>query len=488
MKSIKKLRTLIPMLALLTLVSGCQNTPISSVVDSSASSSAENSQGSSGSALPEWVDYVHDGEVHLQLDYQGKNFLTDGIQQVSLKTAIDGDTAHFVNADGTGSLIKARYYGIDTPESTGKVQPYGRGASDFNKEKLKEANENGTIVISGVNLHDYAAPEPDSTGSRYVSLIWINTEKKNAPANELVLLNLWIVQEGWSNVKNVLDIPEYSDVFYAAEKQAQDYKLNLFSGEDDPLFNYGDYEDASLLDIKKEIIASLEDPTHVNAYDNKKVRVVGTVAGYSNRILYLQNYDPETGEYAGINFFVGMTEPSTVFKTRNAYIECCGLALESENFGFQLTDGNFNVLSTLDNAAKLLIKASENVDEYALYTHEFKPTELKNADYDVLNCFVKLTENVKVTGGYYNEENNQATLYVSDMNGNRLDYSIFVPFNYRPAGSSWSDFYTSIDDFRGKVFQVQGVYTYHKTTKNKISWQINLSSADDLVLVDGEGA
>jgi len=198
-----------------------------------------------------WVDYAHDGTVSLALDYKNRDFYKDGIGEVTLKTCIDGDTAHFYPVVKTTSslAIKSRYYGIDTPESTGRIQPWGKPASDFNKEKLKNAAANGTIVVSSAQ-DDYGEPIPDSTGSRYVSLIWINETKKNAAFNELYLLNLEIVQEGYSWVKNVQDMPQYADTFYKAEKQAQTYKLNLFSGEDDPTMDHGDFKDTSLLNLK----------------------------------------------------------------------------------------------------------------------------------------------------------------------------------------------------------------------------------------------
>ena len=100
-------------------------------------------------------DYVKDGSVKLGLEYAGKNFYTDGVEQVSLLTPIDGDTAHFTTSNGP--TLKARFFGIDTPESTGKVQEWGVPASNFTKDKLKAADKNGTIVVSSPQS-TYGAP------------------------------------------------------------------------------------------------------------------------------------------------------------------------------------------------------------------------------------------------------------------------------------------------------------------------------------------
>ena len=101
----------------------------------------------SGSELPAWVDYA--ASVHLQLDYEGKDFFKDGVGQMKKYYAIDGDTAHFDPMVTTTSSerIKCRFYGIDTPESTGAIEPWGQSASKYTKSILSEAIENGTVVF-----------------------------------------------------------------------------------------------------------------------------------------------------------------------------------------------------------------------------------------------------------------------------------------------------------------------------------------------------
>lgn len=427
--------------------------------------------------LKSHVDYYLSDNVRLNLDYAKKSFWTDGVEKVSLKTCIDGDTAHFTTS--TGDTLKARFYGIDTPESTGSVEMWGKDASDFTKAKLKEADEKGTIVISSPSTA-YGAPTPDSTGSRYVSLVWINLTKKDAPLSELYLLNLWIVQEGLSYVKNVADMPALSDTFYAAEQQAKDEKLCLFSDKTPDSWNGGDYETVSLLDIKKEIEKTLADSTHENAYNNKRVKIVGTVAGYANNTLYIQNfYSKEDGgrydygEYAGINAYTGMSTISSKYSKTNTYIQVCGLCQDSENFGFQLTDTQFKPYPSDDDEknARVLISAADNVDEFKLHTFEKKAAELSA---EVLNCSVKVTDEVTITGGYKSEDG-EYTLYAEDSSGKKLDWDIFIPFNYHPVGNET----LNIDDYEyfvGRTYKVEGVYTFHKFSSGRIGYQIVLNN------------
>ncbi len=467
---------------------------VSSESSSSASVSSESSSAEPQKSDKNWVDYARGGSIKLALEYEGHDFYTDGIEQVSLYNPIDGDTAHFTPKSG-GLTIKSRFFGIDTPESTGKVQPYGKSASNFTKEQLKLADKQGTIVVASAQ-ESYGTPNPDSTGSRYVSCIWINTEKQNAPIEELHLLNLLIVQEGYSWVKNIGAMPSYGDTFYAAENQAKTYKLVLHSGLPDPLYNYGDYEDTSLLDIKKEVVACLNDSSHTNAYDNKKVRVQGTVSGFANHILYIQDFYPEydengdpivdeegniVGEYAGINIFCGMSSVLSKFKKPNTYIQVCGLALDSQ-FGFQITDVSLPTLAYDENDGQVLIKPENNTEEHALYTFQYTTAELNKVisdkNYESLYCAVEVTDALTVNGGY-KADGGEISLYFSEGN-----FDAYFTFNYQPypvtdPAVNW----TEVDQFKGHTFLLSGVLATHTTTSGKLRMQIYPRSSEDIVLV-----
>jgi len=465
----------------------------------SASSSTTTTNDSTSSSFQEH-DYTKD--LHLTLDYKNHSFFTDGVGQVTLKTAIDGDTAHFeplitTDYDTTvGTTIKGRFYGIDTPESTGKIEEWGKGASNYTKAQLKAADENGTIVVSAP-ITSYQAPEFDSTGTRYLSCVWINETVKDADYSTLTLLNLAIVQNGWSYVKALDKMPTYQDTFLAAEAQAKTEKLNLFSGGTDPLFNYGDYEDTSLLDIKKAVIKELSDSTYENPYDNAKIRVLGTVAGYSNHVLYIQNfysadkyegvekivqnpYTHEWGEYAGLNIFTGATEISSTFTKIGSYLQLCGTCTDSDTFGFQMSGCNFIRYSTDENDVQVLIKAADNTEEFQLYTFNYAKADLKNTVFESLYCSVNITDTVHVKSVYQNTAGDETTIYLSDA-----PFNIYVPFMYKGDPNN-SNHYYSADDFENNVngFTITGVYVPHKTTSGKLVYQIIPSGSTGLVDLD----
>ncbi len=438
-----------------------------------------------------FVDYVHtDSKIRLKIDYQGKNFYTDGIAKVDLYSGIDGDTSHFKQVDfPREELIKSRYYGIDTPESTGTVEPFGKKASKFTTTKLEEAK---TIVVTSTTIDSYVAPETDSTGTRYLSLVWVS-DKENCPYNELVLLNLWVVQEGLSLVKNLDKFPEFKETFMAANQQARDFKLNLFSGEPDPDYNYGDYEDTSLLDIKREIITCLHDPEHKNKFDNKKVRVQGTVIGFANKILYLQAAyeDEDTGaiEYAGLNVFVGMGSIPGRYSTPNTYIELCGLAQDSENFGFQITSvyGFPKISSDNPNDTQVIyspevIPDELKVKEFAVGANSLGATDNYKSD-TYLFAPISVNENVYASGGYDSASTPaNVTLYTS-LNGNSTPFTVYIPFLYQPDPNDEITKWKTFEDFKGHTFKLKGVYSFHLSTTGKLSYQIVLRDSSDLVLV-----
>ena len=425
-------------------------------------------------------DYVKDGSVRLSLDYAGRDFFVDGIEKVTLSTPIDGDTAHFNTSSGT--MLKARFYGIDTPESTGKVQEWGYEASEFTTTKLNNAKASGTIVVSSPKS-TYGAPDPDSTGSRYVSLVWINETVKNASLDQLYLLNLWIVQEGLSMKKNVTDIPEYESAFDNAEAQAKVYKLNMWSGQKAPHWNDGEYEDISLLDIKREVEKSIADQSYKNPYDNRKIRFTGVVSSFNDGTLYVQEFypidddHPKEGEWAGINIFCGMSAISERFTKPNTYLQIFGLCKDSETFGFQITDtqGKWKAVGAGEEDCKVLLKPSENIEEHSLYTFHYTVDELNavatSKNCESLFCSVSVSGTLTCDYCFVSSTDRAITLGFAES-----DFGVYIPFNYHGDQTDEESKVIRWDkpeQFLNKKFRIdEGTYAWHRTSSGKVNFQI----------------
>ena len=468
------------------------------------SCSPNNGGGNSGGDEKDFIDYASGSEVRLAMDYKDRDFYADGVGKVTLKTPIDGDTAHFnpVITKTSKLPIKSRFWGIDTPESTGKIEEYGAEASDYTKAKLKEADANGTIVVSGP-FTTYSEPEADSTGSRYLSLVWISLDKKDCPYNELKLLNLMIVQEGLSYAKNTGDIKAYEPIFIAAENQARAHKLNMFSGLPAGKFNYGSYKTTSLLDIKHDIEKSLDgEELGEGSLVGEKVRIVGTIAGISDNMMFLQNfytvdqggngnvqnpYTKEMGEYAGINLYCGMSATLPSRFCEGAYIEVCGTVVNNETFGYQLTGASFKKTTSLEREddAHVIIAAEDNNEDYMLYTFKYDAATLnshinssdKELKFENMYCATVITEPLTVTRFYKPETSDDITLTF----GNNSFQAYITTALYKGNPNDPTENWNTAAKFENKSFYVQGVYSAY-TGGSKTRYQIVFTDVSSQLL------
>lgn len=101
---------------------------------------------------------------------------------VKLQKCIDGDTANF------SKIGKARFLYIDTPESTNRIQPYGKTASNYTCTSLKHAKK---IQVQ------YDGPKKDKYGR---TLVWVWVDGK--------LLQKKLIDKGY--VKGFYDYGTYS--------------------------------------------------------------------------------------------------------------------------------------------------------------------------------------------------------------------------------------------------------------------------------------
>ena len=204
----------------------------------------------------------------------------------TVKTFVDGDTVHFyvstdVMPDG---VLKGRFLAVNTPESTGKIEEYGKTASEFTKEKLSAAT---SIILES----DTETWDPDSTGGRYLVWVWYKTESDTAYRN----LNLEILQNGLARASNTGG-NQYGTTCTAALEQAKREKLNLYSGQKDPNFYYGEAVELTLRELR----------TNTESYSGMKVAFSGIVTVDSGtQGVYVEDFDEETGLYYGIYIYYG---------------------------------------------------------------------------------------------------------------------------------------------------------------------------------------
>ena len=200
----KTLRNLFPLLLTLTLLLCMASGAVAGTTDDG------------------FVDYV----AQLKLNMSSATAKTSA----TVRTHVDGDPVHFdvpesVCADG---VLKARFLALNTPESTGKIEEYGVAASHFTQEKLASA-------VSIILESDSDRWELDSTGGRMLVWVWYQPSEGAEYRN----LNLELLQNGYARAYSTAN-NQYGSICSSALDQARQFKLNLYSGQPDPDFYYGD--------------------------------------------------------------------------------------------------------------------------------------------------------------------------------------------------------------------------------------------------------
>lgn len=262
----KKFKFLLAFLFSLTVLTSCGG--------KESSSSSPSSSTPSVTELSEEIT----NSTKLSQSFEGKSFLRDGIGEVTLDKTVDGDTTWFRDGSTSFSL---RYYGINTPESTAKIEPWGRAASEFNKERINKA----TSIV----LERDAAEIMDSNG-RYIGLVWL----KDAEHTDYYCLNLLLVEQAYSD--NLLFDAEsnYLDAFRTAGSNAKATGKRVH-GEKDPTYDYsGTTYEISI----QELLNDFE------KYQSgaSELRITGIVTRLSGDNFYIRDAEPQENEDGSLSY------------------------------------------------------------------------------------------------------------------------------------------------------------------------------------------
>ena len=269
-------------------------------------------------------------------------------QTVTVKMFIDGDTTHFYvpTSVSPNGVLMARYLAINTPESTGKIEEYGKKASTFTKEKLSSAS---SIIIES----ETDGWNADSTGDRYLVWIWYRTSESEDYRN----LNIEILQNGLA-IANASATSRYGDTAVAAINQAKAQKLNVHSGQKDPDFYYGEAIELTLKELR----------TNIDAYNGMKVAFKGIITKNNSNTIYIEDYDSETDMYYGMAVYYG-------YNLNGAGLEIIGIGNEARIVGtvqyyeaggtYQVSDLNYRMMKP-DDPNNIQLISEGNAPAYVL--------------------------------------------------------------------------------------------------------------------------
>lgn len=394
-------------------------------------------------------------KLKLTENYEGKEFIKDGIGVVTVNQYVDGDTTIFKTT--TGETFTVRYLGINTPESTYKIEPWGFAASKYTKAALKGASK---IVLQCEDIDERF----DSTGKRYLAWVWLVDEK-----GDTRLLNLELAEKALAQAK--ANSTSYADAFSNAVYNVTIARCRIY-GQTDPDYDYSkESKTMSLKDIRTEY--STFDTTAQNKFKGKKVTISGVVARMNgNNSCYIQQYDEDTDAYYGVYVYGGFIQRSEFAVGNTVVIE----GKIGYYYGaLQITDITSVKLRAWADSQnpESTVHVEENIDNNDLSTN--------NKDIQTLLGRFVTVRNFTVTGGS-DAESNAFTIKCSSGAARidiRIDQNIVLKDAEGNRITSWKY-------FEGKTISemkvIVGYYDYNSDDSNLGYIQLLLTSMKDIQL------
>ena len=394
-------------------------------------------EGPTEPAAPEVIDYA--ASVKLVPNNGCKQ------EEVTVKQFIDGDTVHFHSKEIPGGVLKARFMAVNTPESTGKIEEFGKTAAAFTKEKLSAATS--IIVESDTNKWD-----ADSTGGRYMVWIWYKTQD----AEEYRNLNIELLQEGLAIASSSFN-NRYGTTCAAAIDQAKVQKLNVHSGKPDPNFFYGAATEIDLKELR----------TNVASYNGAKVAVTGVITMHYNNGFYIEAQDPESGMYYGMYAYYGFNFNGMHLIKVGSEVRIAGNVSEFSG-SWQISGMTYSDFIPQADDVKMLSSGNEPVfmlTEPATFANSMVDVEMMDPEteevttkafqyaelalgtsIEMKNLYVKSVYTTKSD----NDNSNGAMTLTCEVNGVTVDVRTIVLTDDN------GDIITA-DAYRGKTIDVKGI-------------------------------
>ena len=466
-----KLSKILIMLLVIVMLAGsliaCGPNPDEGSDTGSGDTSSGSTNTDTGSETPEFVDYAS----QLKFNPDSGKIWT----YATVKSYIDGDTTHFFVDKSLipEGYVKARYLGINTPESTGVVEPWGKKASNYTKTQLQKAEKikNGIIIESDTDGWDL-----DSTGARYLLWVWYKTEENGEYRN----LNIEILQQGLAFGSSTTS-NTYADYTTAALYQATTLKLYVFNKKaKDPDYYYGQAQNLTLKELK----------ANAEKYEGTLVKFEAVVAKKSGYTFYVEEYDAENDMYFGMQIFAGAGCPIMDRFVIGNRVSIVGTLQYWENGGtYQVSNLKYDILdeewaggcsvlekgleaSYREGDASKLLNGKIEIDSYVEVENENGEIteELQRVKFDygalALHSTIKLS-NLTVQSVYTTnsdtDSNGALTITCKDQNG--------VTIEIRTASKLIREDKTIVvaADFpKGTVISVRGIVDYFNGYQLKV--------------------
>ena len=390
---------------------------------------------------------------------------------------VDGDTTHFDVPSSVASVIgddvlKARYLAINTPESTGEVEPWGKKAAAYTRSALEDAVS--IIIESDTNTWN-----ADSTGGRYLVWVWYKKEGMTEYRN----LNIEILQAGLAYGSSTAS-NTYGTLANAALTQAKACGLHVFSKDKDPDYYYGGAYNLSLKELK----------TNTETYVNKLVRFEGVVTVRNGATIYMEEYDAESNMFYGIQVFCGYSVPGSIMDALVAgnRVSMVGTLQYYENGGYyQVSNIQYNIMKPdspeyvhkiedghnaayLEVDADTLLNGTVTVEQTVVDDDDNETVVTKTFAYGELALFSTVTvSDLKVVGLWTTQSGDSKgaiSITCQTQSGTRI--TVRTEVLYDANGNLVTE-----DIFEGKTIDVRGIIEYYNG-----SYQVKVFSVDDITI------
>ncbi len=433
----------------------------------------------------EIVDYVS----QLKLDENSTTKKTAPGGNELIRMYIDGDTTHFnvpVTETHPEGVLKARYLAVNTPESTGQVEPYGKVASNFTKKTLQDAINNGGKVLVESDSDKW---DNDSYG-RTTAWVWYKPDANSDWRN----LNLELLQVGLGFGSSVSE-NRYGEVCLAAVDQAMRAKLIVHSGVKDENYYYGQAQEITIKELR----------TNFELYDLVKVAFEGYVtASYGSSsggiTSYIQALDEEDGIWYGINvFYNGSASDIKKAIAVGSHVRVVGTA-QDFNGTWQVSGLSFNSINLDDPSNTKLLDNEKHTIEPTLLTIDqfFSNKTVDVVDHSVEGDVVSVPKTyplhtllvgtqVKMVDLIVDRSYTTAsgtskdafTLYCKDSSGKDITVRTEVLFKWNEE-TQRSELVTA-SEFAGKTITVIGIVDWYNYDGHN-EYQLRVVDYNDLII------
>lgn len=438
----------------------------------------------------ELVDYV--SQLKLDESSLTKKYTTNSN---FIHMYIDGDTTHFnvpKTEEHPEGVLKARYLAVNTPESTGQVEPYGKVASNFTKKKLQDAIDNGGAVLVESDTDDNKWNN-DSYG-RTTAWVWYKPDANADWRN----LNLELLQVGLGYGSDPSG-NRYGDECLAALNQAMLAKLVVHSGVKDENFYYGEAKEITIKELRTNFAYYSEELSVKVAFEGYVTASYSSPSGGTTS--YVQQYDSEDEIYYGIPVFYNGTD-SDILKAIavGSHVRVVGNA-QDFNGTWQVSGLFYNFVDKKDpNNTVQLDKEFHDIDPMVLTIEQFFADRTVNViDHTVegdeleyvpktdkthtflLGTTVKMV-NLTVDHTYTTSTGTSAgafTLYCKDSNGGEIQVRTELLYKLNEQTHGYE--IVTADEFAGKVITVIGVVDWFNYQGNN-DYQIRILRYEDIII------